>query len=310
MLLLCLFTTEVWPNPNWDLTLTEAEWATSDIIRIPFTLTGTLITVRAKVDTTEGNFFFDTGSSDLLLNYRHFRTQAGSATTAGGGVTGKVRVLGSIRMDTLALDNLVATDISAQLLDLSHIENAKKTDLVGIIGYEVFKDYEVLFDYASFRLVLIRTDRRGNPITPLPDWEYQARESFPLDVAGHVAVVKVKFAAAPGLRFALDSGAEQNLLSNSAGDRFLKDNFEIGKRTKLHGAGRKSVEVLSGKLLNARLDSLRFRPMATILTNLSEINSTYQTDVDGILGYEFLSQRPVAINYKKRRLTFYSAIRP
>ncbi len=294
MLLLCLFTTEVWPNPNWDLTLTEAEWATSDIIRIPFTLTGTLITVRAKVDTTEGNFFFDTGSSDLLLNYRHFRTQAGSATTAGGGVTGKVRVLGSIRMDTLVLDNLVATDISAQLLDLSHIENAKKTDLVGIIGYEVFKDYEVLFDYASFRLVLIRTDRRGNPITPLPDWEYQARESFPLDVAGHVAVVKVKFAAAPGLRFA-SIRAPSKFAEQFRRRPFLKDNFEIGKRTKLHGAGRKSVEVLSGKLLNARLDSLRW-PMATILTNLSEINSTYQTDVDGILGYEFLSQRPVAIS--------------
>lgn len=36
-------------NPDWTFTLTEAEWSSDDIIRVPFTLTGTLITVRALV---------------------------------------------------------------------------------------------------------------------------------------------------------------------------------------------------------------------------------------------------------------------
>ncbi|MBL7805166.1 MAG: aspartyl protease family protein [Saprospiraceae bacterium] len=314
LLLLCLLAApplRADEAPGWTLLLTEAEWSADDIIRVPFTLTGTLITVRARVDTTEGNFFFDTGASGLLLNSRYFQDQAeGPGHSSAGGVTGRVRVLGAIQVDTFGLDNLVAADIRAELLDLSHIENAKKVDLMGIIGFEVFQDYEVLFDYAAFRLVLIRINKKGVPLTPLPEWEYQLRESFPISVAGHVAVVNIRFPRTPALRFALDSGAEQNMIDNRAGDRFLKENFEIGKRIKLRGAGKKSIEVLSGKLLNVRLDSLSFRPMATLLANLNEINKTYETEVDGILGYEFLSQYPVSVNYKKRRLTFYRSVRP
>lgn len=295
--------------PDWDVALTEAEWAAPDIIRIPFTLTGTLITVRGRIDTLEGNFFFDTGASHLILNHRHFSSRSRLAQTAAAGVTGQVRVLGSLRVDTLICDNLVATGLKADLIDLSHLEDAKKIDLVGLMGAEVFRDFEVLFDYAASRIVLIRIDKKGQPATPLPDWEYQAVESFPIEMAGHIAVLKMRFGAS-ALLFALDSGAEQNLLGNDAGKRFLKENFEIRKRLKLRGAGRASIEVLSGVLRNARLDSIAFEPMNTLLTNLAEINAAYKTSVQGVLGYEFLSQRPVSINPRKKRLTFYRAVRP
>ncbi len=297
-------------TPLWDFVLTESDWVAPNIIRVPFTLTGTLITVRARVDTVEGNFFFDSGAGRLLLNYRHFANRSGFSSEAGGGVTGKVRVMGSTRVDTLRMDNLLAGDLSAELIDLSHIERAKKTDLVGLIGYEVFKDYEILFDYEASVLLLVRTDEKGNPFEPVPTWEYRPLGSFGVQVVGHVAVVRLKFGDKGDKNFALDSGAEQNLLSNGAGSRFLKAHFEIVKRVKLKGAGQTGIEVLSGSLQHAHLDTFQFRPMATLLTNLSEINATYETNVDGILGYEFLSQRPVGINYKKRRLTLYEKIRP
>ena len=297
-------------TPRWDITLTEALWFEPNIIRVPFTLTGTLITVRARVDTVEGNFFFDTGAAGLLLNYRHFNSRPALAGTDGGGITGKVRVLGSAAMDTFQLDNLVAADITAELIDLSHIERAKKTDLVGLIGYAVFRDYEVLFDYGSSVLLLVRTDAGGKPIEPIPEWEYKPLGSSPIKMSGHVAQVWLDFGPKKGKWFGLDSGAEQNLLSNSAGKRFLKDNFEILRRVKLKGTGQSSIEVLSGLLRNAQLDTFALKPMATLLTNLAEINAAYETQLEGILGYEFLSQRPVSINYKKKRITFYTNLRP
>src|SRR5690349_24304354 len=67
----------------------EAEWGNPNIIRIPFTLTGTLITVRGRVDTLEGNFFFDTGASGLVLNYRYFSRSGRRGALLGGGVTGR-----------------------------------------------------------------------------------------------------------------------------------------------------------------------------------------------------------------------------
>jgi len=246
----------------------------------------------------------------LLLNYRYFGNQNRITGEQGGGVTGKVRVLGAARVDTFRLDNLLATDITAELIDFAHIENAKKTDLVGLIGYAVFTDFEVLFDYEASLLVLIRIDKNGNQMEPLPRWEYKPLGDAPVITSGHISMVWLKFGSKQEKKFGLDSGAEQNLLSNAAGKRFLKENFEIRRRVKLRGAGHQSIEVLSGLLQNASLDTFTFKPMATLLTNLSQINATYQTDVDGILGYEFLSQRPMSINHRKKRITFYVKERP
>lgn len=311
--LLLLFFHALYANPtsDFDLVLTESEWATPNIIRIPFTLTGTLITVRARIDTVEGNFFFDTGASGLLLNNR-YRTggYAVAGASQGGGVTGKVRVLGATRIDTFLLDNMQVVAVPGEWIDMRHIENSKKIDLVGIIGYRVFEGYEVLFDYEASLLVLIRTDSKGNPIEELPNWEYQLMGNFPVLVVGHVAIVRLKFEKNAGRSFALDSGAEQNMLSFNAGKGFLKSNFEIRKRVRLNGAGQESIEVISGILQNARIDSFPIRPMATLLVNLDDINTTYQTNVDGVLGYEFLAQRPLSINYKKRRLRIYGKSRP
>lgn len=295
---------------QWDMTLLHSEWVTPNIIRIPFTLTGTLITVRARLDTLEGNFFFDTGASSLLLNQRYLSRPLAGAAENAGGITGKVRVLGASKVNTFVLDNLQVVNVMADCIDMTHIERSKKTELLGIIGYRIFDGFEVLFDYESSRIVLIRTDSKGNPLEALPNWEYQPLGSFPVVTAGHVAVIKLQFAGRSAKFFALDSGAEQNLLSVTTNKRFLKEHFEISKRVKLNGAGKESVEVLSGLLKNAQVDTFFFQPMATLLLNLTEINTIYQTNVDGVLGYEFLSQRPMSINYKKRRLRFYFKPRP
>lgn len=297
-------------SPSHDLVLTEAAWQSPNIIRVPFTLTGTLITVRARVDTIEGNFFFDTGARQLLLNRRYFPHQVRMPRTGSGGTTGAVQVLGTEKIDTFQLDNLLTTTISAEVIDFTHLEFSKKMALVGLIGSEVFKDYEILFDYAAQLLVFVRTNAKGERFESLPRWEYQPTDSFPISCTEHVAVIRLKFGPKTTKKFALDSGAEQNMLNIHASRGFLKDNFEIRRRVKLRGVGQKSIEVVSGMLLHSSLDTMQFKPMATLLTSLAEINAAYQTEVDGILGYEFLSQRPVSINYKKRRITFYASAKP
>lgn len=292
------------------IALLEAEPIGPNIIRIPFTLTGRLVTVRARVDTVEGDFVFDTGSSRLLLNDRHF-TARPTGTASAGGVTGSVRISGTTRIDTLQVDNFLQTDLEADLVDLSHIERAKRMRLLGLIGYEAFADYEILFDYEAGLIVMIRTDARGNRLEELSNVEYYQVGHTDIDVSGHVAMAWLAFGETKKpRRFALDSGAEQNLLSSGMGGKFLKPNFEVTRRVKLRGAGSQSIEVLSGLLKNAHIDTFSFKPMSTLMTNLHQINSVYQTYVEGVLGYEFLSQRPMSINYRRKRLIFYEKLRP
>src|SRR5689334_18413774 len=40
---------------------------------LPFSRAGNLILIRAKADSTEGNFILDTGSPTLVLNITYFR---------------------------------------------------------------------------------------------------------------------------------------------------------------------------------------------------------------------------------------------
>lgn len=314
-LLLGLLLAVYWPpasaaTPALPLVLTEAEYLSPNIIRIPFRLTGTLITVRARVDTLEGNFFFDTGASTLLLNKNYFGNPRTRILEGGGGVTGRVQVLGTVRIDSVKLENMIVADVMADILDLNHIETSKKVDLLGIIGYRVFEGYEVLFDYEASVLLLVRTAADGTPVEPVPAWEYKPLDTYPIRTKGHVAMLRLEFGSKKSKWFALDSGAEQNLLSNLLGGRFLNENFELLKRVKLHGMGQESLEVLKGLLKNAHLGERNFQPMATLLTNLREINAAYGTTVDGILGYEFFSQQALSINYRLKTLTFYTGVRP
>ncbi|MBU6340397.1 MAG: aspartyl protease family protein [Bacteroidetes bacterium] len=291
------------------LVFTEASWLGPNIVRIPFTFTGTLITVRARLDTLEGNFFFDTGASTLVLNNRFLKRSNAAATENRGSVTGKVQLVGAMSVDSFQLDELIISNIQADVVDLSHIERSKKIALMGIIGYEVFKDFEILYDYNARLLVLVRLDQKGNQLERIPDWEYALLQSIPIRVEGHFALLDLEFEGNKKKQFGLDTGAEQNLLSSESGGRFLKANFEIRKRVRLGGVGQEKIEVLSGLLQHAHVDSFQFRPMATLLTNLNDINAVNQTYMDGILGYEFFVQYPMSINYRKKRLTFYRILR-
>jgi Aspartyl protease len=283
-----------------------SEWVQPNLIRIPFRMVGALIVVRAKVDTLVGNFIFDTGASDLLLNYRVF-AKGGPTLSVSGGVTGRVEVKGRKRLDSILIDNLTGRNITADLIDMSHIERVKNTAFLGIIGHKIFSDYEVLFDYKAQLLVLARVNSLGLPYQKIPDWEYAPIQSFPLEIKGHVAMLTLNFDKKKKT-FGLDSGAEQNLLDVNIGKKFLEANFVIQKRVKLRGTGSESVEVLTGTLNNAQLDTCQLQSMATILGDMGNINTIYNTRLTGILGYEFLSQRPVSINYRSRKLTFYQSV--
>lgn len=281
-----------------------------NIIRVPFTLVGGLILIKGRVDTVEGNFFFDTGASKLLLNQRYF-PEGRRRNVEARGVTGAVEVLGTRQVDTLQFDNFLGTKLSADILDLSHIERSKKTAVLGILGAKVFEDFEVLFDYERSLVVMIRTDKNGERMERLPNWEYEPCGSAPLKTSAHIALLYLPFGdTQKGVWMGIDSGAEQNLLSKDISGKFLKANFDIRRRVKLKGMGNESVEVLNGMLQNAKIDTFALKPMATILTNLTSINAAYAARMEGVLGYEFLSQYPTSINIKQRKLTVYKRVAP
>ncbi len=284
-----------------------AVYTNPNTVHIPFKMVGRLIAVEAQVDTISGTFIFDTGAERLLLNKRYFDGYHGAANLTAMGNTGAIEVVKHQWVDSLLWDNLVFGKVHANVLDLSHIEQRKKIRLIGIIGYDVFKDFEVLIDFQLMQLVLSKVDKKGNRL------DQQAFTEIPYDSVDfklhrHIIILRTEIDGIT-LKFSLDSGAELNLIDRRVKRRVL-DHFEIVKRVKMLGTGRKSIEVLAGNLLHVKCGNQENEGMRTLLTNLSEMNEAFKTGLDGVMGYEFLAPRRTLINYKKKKLFFFRQVRP
>lgn len=296
------------PTTEFLCNLTFPQAAVSDVntIYIPFTLVGQLIMVQAKVDTVTGYFMLDTGSEKLVLNKEYFAAGSDGRVVAAVGNTGMVGGVVEKRVDSIRLDQLVIYDLNAHLVDLHHIELKKNVRMIGILGYEVYKDFEVFIDFQNRVIVLTRVNKKGIRIDTLAPFEMPS-DSLNFDLRHHLIVVETKINSVK-LDMILDSGAELNLVDRKVNRRVL-DNFTIIKRVNLLGVGQKQVEVLAGVMNDVNCGSQYSQKMNTLLTSMDEINSSFGVNLQGVLGYEFLKTRRVLINYQKRKLYFFSQVR-
>lgn len=283
----------------------EAAVAGINTIYIPFTLVGHLMVVQATAEHQTGNFIVDTGSERLLLNKDYFSAYAtGDAVTALGN-TGMLSAT-QTSVDSLHIDRLLMANVAAHIVDLDHIELKKNTRIHGILGYNVFKNFEVFIDFQNSRIVLSRVDRKGHRLDTLAYFE-EPYDSLSFELQKHFIVIKGVVNGVT-MEMIVDSGAELNLIDRKVGKRVLQ-NFSIIKRVNLIGMGKKQVEVLAGRLTDVRCGQQHSGSMNTLLTSLDEINGTFGLSVKGVLGYEFLQQRRTLINYQKRKLYFFAPLR-
>ncbi len=215
----------------------------------------------------------------------------------GVGMTGSLEEIRTASVRDFAWDSLAYNRLEADLIDLNHIETKKNIDLLGLIGYNALRDYEILIDFQLKQLTLTALDAKGNRLDTLAFYE-QPVDSLEVRLQQHFLVIQGEVEG-HALRFGLDSGAELNLLDKSV-DRRVLDHFKISRRTRLNGMeGSKPVEVLAGKLYRFRSGKQRCSGMRTLLTNMRRFNRTYLTRLDGLIGYEFLCVRRTLINYKE-----------
>ncbi len=282
----------------------KAEVINNYTTRIPFKLVDHLIVVEAELLDKKGNFIIDTGSEVMVLNKVHFSKfythQRINRTTAG--------ILQSIdnpykrNIKKFALENLRLHNKKSMVIDLSHIEKSKKVRLLGIIGYDILKDYEVFVDLYLNQITLTKVDRFGNPLNNNVYLE-KITDSLNFKLKRHTIIVNGTVNNQK-VRLGIDTAAEFNQINKSINKKALKYYFPK-RRLTLSGIGNKKIRVLAGKLHRVKLsETVYFGPMLTILTNLGKMNEAFGSQLDGILGYEFFAQKRTIINYQKEKLYF------
>jgi hypothetical protein len=280
----------------------DAAVSNINTIYIPFTLLGRLIVVNASVEGKEGNFIVDTGSERLLLNKDHYTVHPSANAVTGLGNTGLLSAKEKI-VDSLHIERLTMMNQVAHVVDLNHIEIKKNTRILGILGYHVFKSFELFIDFQNSRVVLSRVDKKGVRLDSLAYYEIPY-DSLAFELQKHFIVVKSVINGV-SVEMIVDSGAELNLIDRRIGKRIL-EKFTIIKRVNLIGMGKKQVEVIAGRLEDVRCGNQYCTSMNTLLTSLDEINDTFGMSVKGVLGYEFLQKRRTLINYQKKKLYFFA----
>ncbi len=289
--------------------LSFPESAIPDIntVYIPFTLVGQLMMVEARVDTVTGWFIVDTGSERLVMNKAHYQPGNKGRPVVSAGNTGMVAAAVGVNVDSLQVEKLVLKNLFAHVVDLSHIEIKKNTRIVGILGYDVFKNFELFIDFPQRRIALYRLDEWGDRIDLQTRWELPA-DSLIFSLKKHLIQLSVDVNHVK-VKMILDSGAELNLIDRHVNRRVL-DNFTIIKRVNLVGVGQQEVEVLAGVLRNVDCGQQHQDKMNTLLADLDALNDGFGAQADGVLGYEFLKSRRTLINYVTHKIYFFDPIRP
>jgi len=271
-------------------------------LAVPIKRAGNLIIVEAMVDSVEGNFVLDTGAPYLVLNETYFRDAPKIADQESGGINGTSSGSFTTEVHNFKILDLTYSRLTADVTDLSFIENGRGIKILGLLGNRLFTKFALTVDLFRNVLYIQKLDNNGN----IPETERIYSDRFmvsPFRYLNDVVFLKGTFENTT-FWFAFDSAAETNLLDYRKTKR-MQDSMTVINRSKLTGVGGSSFEVIYARFDNLIVGDRKFMKNHVLLTDLEKMGRTYDYKVDGILGYDFFVRGIFTINYVKKEFEMY-----
>jgi len=273
--------------------------AGTDAIVIPLKNAGRLFMIEAVIDGEPGNLIFDTGATGLVLNRTYFRKYIKTGTVSSKGITGDVANVENINVGKIYISGLSFNNMQASLADLGHIENRRGVKVLGLMGFDLIKDFEIIIDIAHNQLQLFRIDNKGARKS-LSQSGFRSDHTQKIEFSKNILYLNATVGGKI-LKFCLDTGAEANAISDHSPKSVLST-ISIERKSNLRGSGSGSAEVYFGTMKELKLGEKSIRNMETVITSLESIGEAYGVNIDGMLGYNFLSKGIICINFVKRQM--------
>ncbi|NET32785.1 MAG: hypothetical protein F6K19_12350 [Cyanothece sp. SIO1E1] len=264
-------------------------------VQTPFKHIRGLIFVQVEVNGEDAYFILDSGAPVVVLNSKYFSngTEDGSAQ----GVSGSLQRQ-QIHIDSFRWGNIALADTDLMGLDLSHLEEELDHPFKGLIGYDLLRDFELLIDYEKEELLLFKDGQTDYHQKIKP----QSELSFNYQL--HIPVLEVEIG---GVQYdlGLDTGAEQNLISQSGFDRLPKESFALQEQTELRGADKNVTEVQRFIINESEFSGHTFKAMSFVSADISHLTAGYGLKIEGLVGYPFLSQQLCSIDFADKKIYFW-----
>lgn len=246
-----------------------------------------MIYLEANLEGQIGEYVLDTGAPGLIINEIPTTPHEGyTAQSCAEEVVVGVRPVNYFSLGSLELERFEAIT-----LDLEHLSAAHEAKVYGLIGYELLKNYTLLLDYTDRQLHLLdfKVNRAiHQPVTSLP---------FILD--GHLPVVEIKVGERT-LRLGIDTGSASNILHESWGEELDQWGPALPSE-EVQGLDQRVQKVHVAELQLVECGAIT-TDIKFLMMDLSHLRQGVDQPLDGLLGYHFLSQYKVAIDYPNKQL--------
>lgn len=270
---------------------------------IPLQKTFNLLFADALVDG-KGPFRFviDTGATQTVLSDR-LAMQLGlqsitSTLMHGVGGTGKVDSY-IYRLNRLQLGDVVVKNIPVGTFADPMI--AQIAD--GIIGTAMLADFAITVNYPQSRLELVRSSTSSGPAGS------GAANAIPVWCISNLLLLPVEVNGQHRGNFLIDTGAVTSVLSHGMAKQLGVTEDTPGAKLPVPIAGvggsDGSVLVVPGVTLKTPVESKRLDQVVAI--NLQEISRMLQTEISGVLGYDFLQNYKLTLDYYRAEIRLESS---
>jgi len=267
-----------------------AQTQEGESLKIPFELKNGMIIVQASVNGDTGAFVLDTGSPNVVLNTRNV---TGLRLAEANPQTQFDRSL-AVKVNHFSWAGVERENMEAVAMDISHLESVSKQKILGVIGFDVLQNYEVLFNFERCHLILL---------PPRDNWMHRLNEPLhrlEFRLHGQLPVVKARVGG-QRLRLGLDSGGT-NLLGEEALAKLPEASVGPMEQQRMLGFGHRSQYLNAAELAPIEIDGQRFEATRFVFEDLPYLK---EKRIDGLLGLPFLGQFRFSINYSKEEIYFW-----
>ncbi|MDV2447627.1 hypothetical protein CMU93_08965 [Elizabethkingia anophelis] len=270
-------------------------------IEINFKVHEGIVFTKAFLNGKEEDFLLDSGAPGLLLNSDNSIIRKMSyipSNVKGTGVGGDLKNTNSVNIETFEWNGIKMEKSNIDAIPLGHLFG-DKYHFAGLVGYDIIKDYQLIFDYKNNKITGILNTEVYN----MPD-KYRELTKIPFKMNRHIPVFDI-IIGGKKYKVGLDTGASTNLFYA----KYAENHKALIKKVKsenIKGAsGDVNAEKSSISVVNIggiNYENMRF---AFEDSTLDQLNNGYNLGIDGLLGYQFLKSNIVSVDFKAKEIRIY-----